>query len=245
MADPIFENQRLVDIYDAFDGDRDDLIHYLNIVTEFGASSILDIGSGTGCFSCMLAKKGFTVIGLEPAKASLDLAAKKQYADQVQWILGDTASLPTLQVDMAFMTGNVAQVFLSDKEWEQNLSHIHDALSPNGYLIFEVRDPTQKAWQNWTKGKTYKKLNIPNIGEVDGWCDVKDVSDENVTFIWRYYFHTDQTTIESESRLRFRTKESIIHSLNKTGFSVTDIRDAPDRPQQEFVFIAQKAEAST
>jgi len=77
MADAMFEDPRLVEIYDAFEGTRDDLDHYCKIAEEFQASSILDIGSGTGCFSCLLAGKGFDVTGLEPAKASLDKTKKK------------------------------------------------------------------------------------------------------------------------------------------------------------------------
>lgn len=34
MPDQIFENPRLAEIYDAFDGSRDDLVYYLNIVKE-------------------------------------------------------------------------------------------------------------------------------------------------------------------------------------------------------------------
>jgi len=239
MPDEMFANPRLTEIYDAFDGTRDDLDHYLSIATEMKVASVVDIGCGTGSFSCLLSREGFDVIGLEPAKASLDIARSKKYADNVHWILGDTRTLSQIKVDMAIMTGNVAQVFLEDEEWESNLKAIRNALNPNGYLVFEVRDPSKEAWLNWTREKTYKRINVPNIGIVEGWCEVTDVSDGLVSFVWTYFFKSDESTLTSKSTLRFREKKDIVNFLAKTGFSVREIRDAPDRPGQEFIFIAE------
>lgn len=240
MPDEIFEHPRLVEIYDAFDGARNDLDHYYKIAEEFEATSLLDIGSGTGCFSCLLAENEFEVTGLEPAKTSLDKAKSKKYADRVHWILGDAKVLPDMQVDMAFMTGNVAQVFLEDQEWEENLKAIKKALKSGGYFVFEVRDPAQQAWKNWTRENTHTERDIPGIGIVEGWCDLESVSGQYVSFVWSYKFHANDEVIQSKSTLRFREKVDIAKSLENVGFEILDIREAPDRPKQEFVFIARK-----
>lgn len=241
MPDQIFEHPRLVEIYDIFDGSRHDLDHYCDIVAEFSAKSVLDIGSGTGCFTCRLAALGHLVIGLEPSQVSLDFARSKPHADRVHWVLGDVLSLNSPPVDMAFMTGNVAQVFLSDTEWADSLRAIHRTLRPDGHLVFEVRDPAKEAWRNWTKDKTHQIHDIPKIGIVEGWCELQRVCGELVTFVWSYLFHSDAALITSESTLRFRDREAIVRSLNVAGFSIQDIRDAPDRPAQEFVFIARRS----
>ncbi|MFZ2587481.1 MAG: class I SAM-dependent methyltransferase [Alphaproteobacteria bacterium] len=239
MADAIFEDKRLIEIYDVFDGERHDLVHYLALVKNLKAKSVLDVGCGTGSFSCLLSKEGFDVVGLEPASASLDVARGKNYADNIRWILGDTSALPLLQVDLAVMVGNVAQVFVTDATWEENLRCIKKALKPNGYLVFEVRDPAKKAWENWTRDKTYCRLNIPKVGIVEGWCEVTDVSDGLVSFVWTYVFESDGQILKSHSTLRFRTKDEIQTALVKIGFTIEEIRDAPDRPGLEFVFIAR------
>ncbi|MGM0924800.1 MAG: class I SAM-dependent methyltransferase, partial [Bacillota bacterium] len=93
MADEIFENSRLADIYDPFDPDRFDLDAYESMVNEFGAISVLDIGCGTGTFACRLAAKGIEVIGLDPAEASLKVAKTKHWADYVRWIHGNALDL--------------------------------------------------------------------------------------------------------------------------------------------------------
>ena len=121
MADAIFEERRLAEIYDPMDPDRSDLDAYVALAEEFGARSVLDIGCGTGTFACLLAGRGVEVTGVDPAGASLAVARAKPGADQVRWIRGDATMLPPLQVDLATMTANVAQVFLTDEEWDTTL----------------------------------------------------------------------------------------------------------------------------
>jgi ubiquinone/menaquinone biosynthesis C-methylase UbiE len=54
---------------------------------------------------------GSTSWGVDPAGASLDVARAKLHVDRVRWLHGEAATLPPLHVDLATMTGNVAQVF--------------------------------------------------------------------------------------------------------------------------------------
>lgn len=239
MPDSIFDDPRLVSIYDAFDGKREDLTHYLAIVEEFKTKTILDVGCGTGSFACLLSEKGYDVIGIDPAENSLKIARNKAHADRVRWVLGDAANIPPVKVDMAVMTGNVAQVFLTDEAWIQNLLLINKALERGGHLVFEARNPDKQAWHRWTRDKTYNRLTIPNVGQVEGWCEVTDVSHELVSFRWTYVFESDGRIIHSDSTLRFRSCRAIEESLNQAGFVVQDIRDAPDRPGEEYVFIAR------
>lgn len=61
-----------------------------------------------------------------------------------------------------------------------------------------------------------------------------------VSFQQTYAF-TDGTRIVSDSTLRFRSRAEFENCLREAGFSVLDVRDAPDRPGREYVFVAQKA----
>ena len=74
MGDAVFEDPRLVAVYDAIEGDRDDLQVYVEIVAELGARSVLDIGCGTGTFACLLASRGIDVTAVDPAGASIEFA---------------------------------------------------------------------------------------------------------------------------------------------------------------------------
>lgn len=238
MSEQIFQNPRLVSIYDHFDGERRDLDVYLALVQELGARSILDVGCGTGAFACLASSHGFEVTGVEPAQASLVYAQGKPNAGRVRWIVGDATTLPPMNVDVALMTGNVAQVFLTDQSWLENLVAIRRALNPQGHLVFESRDPTKKAWLEWTREKTYQRITIPQIGVAQGWCEITEVSGQLVSFRWTYQFESDGEVLFSDSTIRFRGRDELELSLHEAGFHVKEVRDAPDRPGKEFVFIA-------
>src|SRR4051794_300433 len=63
MPDAIFEDQRLVSIYDALDSDRQDLDVYAAMIDEFGSKTVIDLGCGTGLLARRLARSGVTVTG--------------------------------------------------------------------------------------------------------------------------------------------------------------------------------------
>ena len=77
MADAIFEEPRLAEIYDELDPDRSDLDAYAAMAGEFGAESVLDVGCGTGTLACLLAGRGLEVIAVDPAAACLEVARRK------------------------------------------------------------------------------------------------------------------------------------------------------------------------
>jgi len=74
---------------------------------------------------------------------------------------------------------------------------------------------------------------------VPSWCDVVDVNGPLVTYRYTFAFEDDGAQIDSESVLRFRDCEELAHSLTSVRFRVADVRDAPDRPDREFVYVAE------
>jgi SAM-dependent methyltransferase len=242
MPDKVFADARLAQVYDAFHPDRRDLDAYAAIVAEFDVRWVLDIGCGTGTFACMLAERGVTVTGLDPALASLDVARAKANAGLVDWVHGDITALPPLQVDMAIMTGNVAQVFLEPAEWAAVLEGANAALRPGGRLVFETRDPSRRAWEGWTPDETRTRLDIPGVGPVEQWYELVGEEGELVTFLSTFKFASDGATLESSSTLRFRSRVEIESSLAAAGFQLEEVRDAPDRPGLEWVFVARRAD---
>jgi SAM-dependent methyltransferase len=241
VPDAIFAHPRLAAVYDAFDGDRDDLTAYLSVADELGADRVLDVGCGTGCLAVLLAESGRIVVGMDPAEASLDVAKSKDATGRITWIHGDVTAVPAFGADLAVMTGNVAQVFLTDENWAQVLRGIGAALRPGGYLVFETRRPERRAWEEWTADTGPVTLDIPGIGPVEQRREVTHVSLPFVSFRYTYRFLADGTVVTSESTLRFRSRDEVESSLVGQGYRVLDVREAPDRPGREFVFIAEHA----
>ncbi|HLR28669.1 MAG TPA: methyltransferase domain-containing protein [Ruania sp.] len=240
FADGEFSDPRLAQLYDVFDPDRSDLDGYAAIAAQVGAHRVLDVGCGTGTFACLLAERGLEVTGVDPAAASLEVARSKPGADAVTWLHGDATTLPPMQVDLATMTANVAQVFTTDSAWEATLTGIYRALRPGGHLVFETRIPAVRAWERWTKEHTFDAVQVPGTGRVEAWNELVDVRGELVTFRGVTRFVDDGVSIPSVTTLRFRSREQIEESLGRCGFDVVEVRGAPDRPGREWVFIAQR-----
>jgi ubiquinone/menaquinone biosynthesis C-methylase UbiE len=240
MPDKLFADPRLARIYDLFDNDRRDLDHYIDLLAELEVSSVLDIGCGTGCLALLLADRGLTVTGVDPAAASLDVARSKPGSDRVEWVDGDATTVPVRNVDAAIMTGNVAQVFTTDKAWADTLQAAAEAIRPGGYLVFEVRDPARRVWVEWTKQHTTKRIDVPGAGPVTHWVEVTDISLPLVSFESHYHFEKDNERLLSNSTLRFRERDEVETTLKAAGFSVEEVRGAPDRPGKEMVFISRR-----
>jgi SAM-dependent methyltransferase len=240
VADAIFEERRLAEIYDPLDPDRCDLDAYLALAGEFGAVSILDVGCGTGTLACLLARCGLQVIAADPAAASLDVARRKPGADRVRWLQTAAARLPPLQTDLATMTGNVAQVFRTGREWAATLRAIRAALRPGGRLVFETRDPARKAWLEWNREQSYRRVVIPAVGPVQTWTELTQVEGSLVSFRMTFVFERDGAVLTSDSTLRFRSRDELASSLIAANLVIDEVRDAPDRPGLEFVIIARR-----
>ncbi|MGY1501358.1 class I SAM-dependent methyltransferase [Streptomyces sp. QTS52] len=242
MADEAFRHPRLAAIYDPLDPDRTDLDAYVGIAAEFEARRVLDIGCGTGVFALLLARRGIDVVGVDPALASLDVARAKPGAGRVRWIHGDATTLPPLRVDLATMTANAAQEITDPHAWQRTLRGAYAALRPGGHLVFETRDPSRRAWEQWNRDSSYRVTQIPGVGAVESWVELTGVNGPLVTFRWTFVFPVDREVLTSDSTLLFRERDETEAELLSQGYEVRDVRDAPDRPGREFVFVARRAQ---
>ncbi|MEZ3178038.1 class I SAM-dependent methyltransferase [Streptomyces pimonensis] len=240
MSDECYGHPRLAAVYDPLDPDRGDLGAYLGMAEEFGARRVLDIGCGTGVFALLLADRGIEVVGVDPAGASLDVARGKPGGARVRWIEGDATALPPLRVDLVTMTANVAQAVVGPGVWHGTLRGARTALRPGGRLVFETRDPARRAWEGWTREESYTRADVPGVGTVESRHRVTAVDGPLVTFRTVYVFAADGAVLTSDSTLRFRGREEVEADLAGHGFAVDEVRDAPDRPGRELVFVARR-----
>jgi hypothetical protein len=66
-----------------------------------------------------------------------------------------------------------------------------------------------------------------------------DVALPFVSFRWTFRFLETDELFTSDSTLRFRDRAEIETALGQCGFELVDVLEAPDRPGDEFVFVAQ------
>jgi hypothetical protein len=136
------------------------------------------------------------------------------------------------------MTGNVAQVFLDDEELFATLVGARNAISEGGHLVFEIPDPSYRGWEEWT-GHASMSVSQTAVGRVEHWVELTDVDLPRVSFRHSFLFIDTGAVVTSESTLRIRDRPEMTSALLASGFAVDDVRDAPDRPGREFVFLAR------
>jgi ubiquinone/menaquinone biosynthesis C-methylase UbiE len=235
--DPAFADPRLAAVYDVLDADRSDLDAYVAIAEEVAARRVVDIGCGTGSLAVRLATSGLDVVALDPAGASIEVARSKPGAERVTWLHGDATVLKTLRqaADLALMTGNVAQVFVTAADWSTTLEAVRGCLRPGGWFVFETRRPEVRDWESWDVPTT--TVRAPDGRSVVFTRAVTDVSLPLVTF--RSTTTVDGEMVPSSSTLCFRDRADVEADLVAHGFEVVEVRDAADRPGKELVFLSR------
>ena len=200
----------------------------IQMVKEIGEKiKIIEVGCGTGLMAIPLANLGHTVIGVEPAKAMLDIAKTKN--SKVEWVEGLAKDLKKYDADLVIMPGHVAQFHLSQEDWDQALQGINNALKPGGILIFDSRNPTvlfgnKESWVGDSENNP-SIFNDPKEGIVHTWTESEwQPKDKTLHYTLYYKFlKHNNIIITSEDILKFRTQEELSHSLVQKGFIVENI----------------------
>jgi SAM-dependent methyltransferase len=239
-----YVDPRLVELYDIENPRGADTDFYVRLAAELDARRILDLGCGTGLLTRELAIDGRHVVGVDPAPAMLAVARRQAGADRVQWVEGDSGALGTPGADLVVMTGNVAQVFLDDFEWDATLRAIHAALRPGGHLAFESRNPDDQPWQRWNRAATYERIDSP-YGPMECWLELVSVENGRVRFEGHNVFTATSELVVASSELRFRSLAELTASLINAGFSVDHVYGDWDRgpvasTSRFMVFIARR-----
>ncbi|BBH66912.1 methyltransferase type 11 [Actinoplanes sp. OR16] len=217
-----YRHPRLVEVYDAECpwGWDDDF--FMAVLAEHSAPRVLDLGCGTGRLAIAMAAAGHAVTAVDPAGPALDAARRKPGAALVQWIEGSIGELGTREFDAAFLTGHVAQFFVTDQEWSSLLHAVRRALDEGGRLVFDSRDPEAAAWEQWNPDESWRSIVLGDGGVVEAWTEVASVSGGVVSLAHHYRF-SDGEKLTSQETLRFRTAEELRASLHAAGFRVEQI----------------------
>lgn len=106
-----------------------------------GGTRVLDAGCGTGRVAIELARRGFSVTGVD-ADPSM-LAAARAKAPELTWLAADLTELADhvdAQFDLAALAGNVV-IYLAPGSEQRVLTQVRDRLAADGLLVagFSVR----------------------------------------------------------------------------------------------------------
>lgn len=211
---------RVVDLYDLDNPDGPDHDFSRALADRCAAQTILDLGCGTGMLTVSLAREGRRVVGIDPSPTMLAFARRREGAERVEWIEGDSAAAPRNSFDLALMTGNVAQ-HIPDAAWHRTLRDLRASLRPGGILSFETRNPAAREWESWHAAPPTQRETVH--GPLVEWMEVEVLDDREVRFdAYNRFAATGETVVETQS-LVFRGRTEVEGDLAAAGFEVDSV----------------------
>jgi len=241
-----FSDPRLVAVYETVNayrpGTQPDF--YSGVAAEIGANTIVDLGCGSGLITRDLARRGYRMIGIDPAPAMIDLARRGADAEKVEWICGEVSEIGTPGADFAFMSGHVAQFFLTDDAWTTALAALRRALRPGAWLAFESRNPEAREWERWTPARRVM-VSDAAAGPIETWSEFENLTDGIVSYSNHYVFAATGDEVVVHGKLRFRTLDELTGSLREARFTVDRVYgDWDERPadtsSRELILVARR-----
>lgn len=216
MTEPLFHDPDFTRFYDAdnpWDTDKD---YCLKLAVN--ASSVLDLGCGTGELATMLAKTR-RVAGVEPAPAMLDHARRRQGAEKVRWVEADARSVRLDETfDLVVMTGHAFQCLLTKDDQQALCATIAAHLAPGGTFIFDSRNPAVEEWKQWTSEQTRRTIEVPDLGQIEAWNDARfEAASGTVAYDTVYLEPRSGRRWQATSRLLFAGQAQIAAALTAAG----------------------------
>ncbi|WP_375589796.1 class I SAM-dependent methyltransferase [Hoeflea alexandrii] len=219
MTEPQFHDPDLTRFYDPdnpWDTDKD-----YCLALASGASSVLDLGCGTGELATVLARSR-RVAGVEPAAAMLAHARRRQGADKVHWVEADACTVRLGETfDLVVMTGHAFQCLLTEADQWALCATIAAHLAPGGTFIFDSRNPLVEEWRNWTPDKARWTLSVPDLGEFEAWNDVRfDPATQIAAYDTVYRDRKLGQSWQATSRILFSQQAQIAAAIASAGLQV-------------------------
>jgi SAM-dependent methyltransferase len=216
--DTLYSEPELAQFYDLENGWAEDLDYCASLAR--GCASVLDLGCGTGLFAASLTRGD--VVGVDPAAAMLDIAAKRPGGDRVQWIQGDARTVRLdRRFDLVVLTGHAFQVFLTDEDRTAVLRTIAHHLSSEGRFVFDSRNPAVAQWRAWTPDNSKRHIEHPALGRVLAWNDAScDPATGIVTYATHYKLPSNDLPYSAQSKIAFPSQERLASLIDAAGLTV-------------------------
>jgi 2-polyprenyl-3-methyl-5-hydroxy-6-metoxy-1,4-benzoquinol methylase len=134
--------------------EKEALVHVNFLLKNTGLQQgkALDLGCGSGRHSIALAKKGFSVTGVDLSKTLIDEAKKQSQAHNINWVVSDFTHMnDTGDYDLVLCMFTSFGYSTDDEENSQLFSSASSNMNKQGYFFLDTFDP-----------EVVKKTLIPN-----------------------------------------------------------------------------------
>ena len=127
--------------YDLFYGEKDyeaEAAYVSSLVQKFtpGATSLLDLGCGTGRYTELFSRMGYKAVGMDRSEDMISMARQRNL--NIQFDCGDICSFDlNTKYDVVVALFHVMSYLTTDHDLRQAFKHIKKHLEPGGLLVFD------------------------------------------------------------------------------------------------------------
>ncbi len=119
------------------------------------------------------------------------------------------------------MTGHAFQYLLNDQVILGFFEYIHQLLAPDGYFLFESRNPTIRSWEKWDQHRDQFELPSGEPLVLD--VEVVSYQKEVLEFQETYTIGQKKRVKKSSSRLRFAEYATLISLAQQAGLQILEL----------------------
>ncbi|MFB9079818.1 class I SAM-dependent DNA methyltransferase [Flavobacterium procerum] len=231
-------------MYQTFVNYDDEYAFYNNLITENNASSVLEIGSGSGNLAKRFHKNNQNYIGLDYSEDMIAIA--KERNKNGTFIKGDMRDFQLNEtVDCILITGRSTSYLISNQDINKTFECLHKNLNNEGIIIFDFIDanrfiPFTKENPVITHEADYQDIHYIRESHWD-----TNMSLENFMLEWsaKYYalINGKKEMIENDfSTVRVFTRNEIELFLYLNHFEILQTIDRKTYAYDTYVIVAKK-----
>ncbi|KGX93558.1 methyltransferase [Pontibacillus halophilus JSM 076056 = DSM 19796] len=214
---------------------------------EGSTKDVIDLGCGTGEITLQLAKKGFTMTGVDLSEAMLTIAQQKatKARQSIQWVAQDITAINLEEShDLAISYCDVVNYLGTSEQIQSFFARVYELLRPGGTFIFDSHSISYV--DEFLVGETFGFVSDET--SYIWFCEEGEKPHQvvhDLTFFLKENHH--YTRVDEQHVQQTHPIESYRDWLVRAGFSVEEIfgdfdytREADETEQDRLFFVCHK-----